>query len=73
MFSFLVASIDINTASLEEFVELKGVGEKKARLIVDYRTKIGCFTNIEELIKIKGIGQKTISNNENTLKLGKCK
>ena len=37
------AAVNINTATKEELTSLKGIGEKRARDIVDYRTKNGPF------------------------------
>ena len=37
---------------------LKGIGEKKAEAIIEYRKKNGSFKNKEELMKVRGIGKK---------------
>jgi len=52
--------ININTAGVEELVLLPGIGEKKAILIIEYRTANGLYKSIDELLNIKGIGQKTL-------------
>jgi len=67
-----LATININTATIKDFTFLKGIGVKKAEMIVEYRDKIKCFKSIDELTKVKGIGDATISKNKDNLKLGKC-
>lgn len=51
--------IDLNTASIEEFMLLNGVGEMLAENIVSYRQSGGGFKNIEEIMNVSGIGEKT--------------
>ena len=50
--------ININTATVEQFISLNGIGEILAKRIVDYRTENGKFTNIDELMNVSGIGEK---------------
>ena len=50
--------VNINTATVEELKTLKGVGEKKAEAIIDYRKKNGSFKTKEDLMKVRGIGKK---------------
>ena len=70
--SFLYASVNINTASLEELTSLKGVGKKKASAIVEYR-KQHCFKTIEDIVKVKGLGKKFLEQNRENLKAQGCK
>jgi competence protein ComEA len=51
-----VAAVNINTATKEELTSLKGVGEKRAQEIIDYRKKNGDFKSIDDLQKVPGIG-----------------
>ena len=55
------AKVNINTATVEELMSLKGIGEKKAESIVEYREKVGSFAAIDELKGVKGIGDKIFS------------
>lgn len=51
--------ININTANLEELQKINGVGEVKAKSIINYREKNGGFKSIDEMKNIEGIGDKT--------------
>jgi len=56
-----VFALDINTASADEFVKVKGIGAKKAERIIAYRTEHGKFKSIDELKNVKGIGAKIVT------------
>jgi len=71
--SFLFGAVDINTATFNELVSLKGIGKKKAKRILKYRKKHGCFHNFKEFRKVKGIKKKTIKKNKGNIIIGECK
>lgn len=54
--------ININTASQQELESLKGIGEEKARAIIEYREKNGPFHVPEDMLRVKGIGPSTLRN-----------
>ncbi|WP_354622619.1 helix-hairpin-helix domain-containing protein [Psychromonas sp. MME2] len=61
--------ININTASNEQLASLKGLGNKKAQAIVDYRELNGHFKSLDELTNVKGIGTGTLAKIEPFLTL----
>ncbi len=63
-------TVNVNTASAQEIATLlKGIGEKKAQDIVDYRTEHGPFKTVTDLSNVKGIGEATIKKNEGRISL----
>ncbi len=59
--------ININTASANELMDLKGIGEKKAAAIIEFRETNGIFKQPEDLMKVPGIGPKTFEANKNRI------
>ena len=56
--------VNINTASVEELMELDGIGQTYAKRIVDFREKSGEFQHPEDILKVKGIGEKIFDANQ---------
>ena len=56
----VIFPINLNTAKVEEFAELPGIGEKLAERIVAYRRVHGRFRTVEDLREVKGIGKKRL-------------
>lgn len=53
--------VNINTADEAALMTLNGIGESKAKAIIEYRQKNGSFKSVEDLAKVKGIGEKTLA------------
>lgn len=53
--------LDINSASVEELMMVRGIGEITANKIVDYRGINGYFYSMDELLNVDGIGKKKLA------------
>lgn len=53
-------SINVNTATLAELIELPGVGEVLAQRILDYRAQHGKFKRVDDLEKVNGLGKRKV-------------
>ncbi len=52
--------VNINTASVAELGDLKGIGDAKAKEILEYREKNGPFKSVDDLRQVHGIGNKLL-------------
>ena len=64
-------AVDINHAGAERLAEaLDGVGDVRARAIVDYREANGEFASVGALTAVKGIGEATLEKNRERITVG---
>ena len=61
--------ININTASADQLTAIPGIGEVKAKSIVDYRMEQGAFSDTEEIMNISGIGEATYAKIRDYIKV----
>jgi len=59
--------ININTASVEELVQLDRIGQRYAERIVAYREQNGPFKVPEDIMQVAGIGPKTFEANKDRI------
>ena len=65
---FSAEVININTADKETLMEvIKGVGEKKAEAIIQYRKEHGAFKSVDELSNVQGIGEAIVEKHRSML------
>ncbi len=62
-------AIDLNSVTLEELMTLPGIGESKARAILEYRTEKGYFHEVDQLTEVRGIGEKLLAKVRDKVKV----
>jgi len=68
--SAFAEKVNINTANAEQIATtMTGIGENKAKAIVDYRNSHGKFKSIEDLENVDGVGLKTVEKNKDKISL----
>lgn len=55
--------VNINTADMDELMQLEEIGEKKASAIIEYREENGRFRKPEEITNVSGIGEAILRKN----------
>jgi competence protein ComEA len=58
--SGFTGKVDLNRAPATELTKVKGIGEKTALAIVEYRAAHGPFRDLRDLLQVKGIGEKKL-------------
>lgn len=59
-FSWIGQPINLNTASVQALCALKGMGEKKAQAVVEWRRQNGPFSSVAQLSEVKGISSRMV-------------
>jgi len=49
--------IDLNTATIDELMEIPNIGETRAQAIIAYREEQGSFESIADIMEVSGIGE----------------
>jgi competence protein ComEA len=63
-------SVDLNTADVATLSrDLLGIGDTRARAIVEHRRRHGPFRSVDELALVRGIGPKTVDRNRTRLRV----
>ncbi|MCM1059388.1 MAG: helix-hairpin-helix domain-containing protein [Eubacterium sp.] len=57
----VIFPLDVNSASVEELMMVRGIGEITANKIVEYRGINGYFYSMDELLNVDGIGKKKLA------------
>ena len=57
--------LNLNSATEDELNQLPGIGEQKARAILQYRSDYGGFVSVDDLIYVPGIGQSLLDTLRN--------
>lgn len=53
--------VNINTANVSQLCTIPGIGETRAKAIIEYRNNYGPFERIEDIMKVSGIGEASFS------------
>ena len=67
----VATQVDLNTASREQLMQIKGIGPALADRIVEFRKEHGPFRRVEDILKVRGVGEKSLAKLKPHLKVGK--
>ncbi|EKZ3179659.1 ComEA family DNA-binding protein, partial [Pseudomonas aeruginosa] len=60
--------VNINTVDEAALIRgLNGVGEAKARAILEYRAAHGPFVSVDQLLEVKGVGPALLEKNRSRI------
>lgn len=66
---FSMSVSELNRATKEDLMKIKGIGEKKADAIMNYRKK-NKFTSVDDVANVKGVGASLVENIKKDIKNG---
>lgn len=64
------AGVNLNAASREELMTVKGIGETLSERIIEAREELGGFRSVHDLLYVNGIGAKSFSAMRDSVKIG---
>jgi competence protein ComEA len=62
--------MNVNSADMLALQQLKGIGRKRAKAIIDYREAHGHFQTLDDLAQVKGISRQTVRKLQDELMVG---
>lgn len=57
--AFSFEKINLNTATVEQLIQLNGIGPVMAERIIEFR-QARAFSSVDDLAQVQGIGEKTL-------------
>jgi competence protein ComEA len=66
----LPQKIDLNRAEAWLLQSLPGIGEGRARTIIEYREKNGLYRSVDDLLKVEGFGKSTLDKIRDYITIG---
>ena len=57
----LTGTVNVNTATADQLQLLPGIGESRARAVIEMRKQRGGFKSVAELTDVKGIGEAALA------------
>ena len=61
--------LDINRASVADFMTLPGIGQSKAEALFQYREAHGRFSSVEEIMNVDGIKEGVFNKIKDSIKV----
>ena len=59
-------TLNLNAATLEELANVKQIGAKRAKALIDYRKKNGPFEDLSDLLRVDGFDEQSVDDLENS-------